>query len=84
MIHPQVVKYDPTGHYNVHHDAQPIASHSHLKCCHQNVTKLPACRLCRLATTYMHESNVMQVCIIAPCCLLVDSVCIFAPLEICS
>ena len=49
VVYPQVVKYDKTGHYNVHHDAQPIASHSHLKCCHQNVTKTPACRLCRSA-----------------------------------
>lgn len=41
----------------MHHDAQPIASHSHLKCCHQNVTKLPACRLCRSADIHMHESH---------------------------
>ena len=43
----QVVKYDEYGHYNVHHDGQPIASHSHLNCCHLNVTKVPSCRLCR-------------------------------------
>ncbi|CAH3023349.1 unnamed protein product [Porites evermanni] len=42
----QVVKYDEYGHYNVHHDGQPIASHSHLNCCHLNVTKVPSCRLC--------------------------------------
>lgn len=56
----QVVKYDPTGHYNVHHDAQPIASHSHLKCCHQNVTKLPACRLCRYITILYYLNDVEE------------------------
>ena len=51
----QVVKYDENGHYNVHHDAQPVATHSHLKCCHLNVTKIPACRLCRLVKYFLEK-----------------------------
>lgn len=54
----QVVRYDKYGHYNVHHDAQPIASHSHLNCCHLNVTKVPSCRLCRFITLLYYLNDV--------------------------
>lgn len=54
----QVVRYGAFGHYNVHHDAQPIESHSHLKCCHLNVTKVPSCRLCRYITLLYYLNDV--------------------------
>ena len=62
----QVVKYDEYGHYNVHHDGQPIASHSHLNCCHLNVTKVPSCRLCRWAHSFLFTDLIEVLMYMSP------------------
>ncbi|XP_046842649.1 transmembrane prolyl 4-hydroxylase-like isoform X3 [Xenia sp. Carnegie-2017] len=58
--HLQVVHYNINGHYHAHYDSQSNVQFPQYKCCHQNLDKLPECRLCRYITIlyYLNQPEI--------------------------